>query len=808
MAVPERLLELLSQNNVTGIDFVYVFPNQTTLDVYFLRSPSTLVVPLVGSLPITTIHIYSPSGGERLPTVLVKSILWTVVDGRDVLRIETITPGDFSRYRLDIDDARIDRYYNDVSFSFKANCPSDLDCKPLAHECAPDAPVDFSVDYTARDFWSFRRALLDFASQRYPLWQDRLEADAGNMLAEVMSALGDEFAYNQDRVAREACLETAAERRSLRRHAALVDYHIYDGHGATTWLDFMVTGPGVIHAGTTVTDSSGRVQFETGRGFAESFAIPPAIPKPYAVDSARNILLPHQWDENDSCLAVGATELFLEGAHKADLPLDDTPPNQAPGRWVVLLTKPTNPAVRARVWMVRLITVEDTFDLVLPPQPNTITRLVWEQAQATPFELDMTVLEVHCNLIPATAGATKVKRFTIGPSTDESDRPSAIERQGPDGSVAHLFSLPDSDILSLVWLGPSLEDSAPEVRLTAVTFAGVWVVTPNGEWNWRRELLGTNSALPTSNDFRLDDGFWRRIVGYQRIGTEIVHQDYATGAGKTIRFGDGEFGAIPADGTIFQVTYRLANGLADNVAAGTLTRCNLPIVVSVSNPLAAFDGVDPETPEQIRKRAPESFRAVTFRAVRAEDYAEALERLDWVQRAGAAFRWTGSWLTAFATPDPRGSFTVTADERTEAYFQLDRFRQAGRPAYMLNPIYANLDLVIIVCVATSAYKGEVEERILQVLFGVKGVRPRKGFFDPDNFTFGMPLERSELEAEIQNVEGVKAVEAIHIRRRGWFDWRLFSEFTFQVAPNEVIRLENNTVLPERGSVRLDMRGGA
>ena len=79
--------------------------------------------------------------------------------------------------------------------------------------------LDFSIDYTARDFWSFRRALLDFASQRYPQWQDRLEADVGNMSAEVLSALGDEFAYYQDRIAREAYFETATERRSLRRPA-------------------------------------------------------------------------------------------------------------------------------------------------------------------------------------------------------------------------------------------------------------------------------------------------------------------------------------------------------------------------------------------------------------------------------------------------------------------------------------------------------------------------------------------------------------------------------------------------------------
>ena len=80
--------------------------------------------------------------------------------------------------------------------------------------------VDFPIDYLARDFWSYRKALLDFASLRYPDWTDRLEADSGIMMAELMSALGDEMAYYQDRVAREAYLETATQRRSIRKHAA------------------------------------------------------------------------------------------------------------------------------------------------------------------------------------------------------------------------------------------------------------------------------------------------------------------------------------------------------------------------------------------------------------------------------------------------------------------------------------------------------------------------------------------------------------------------------------------------------------
>ena len=71
--------------------------------------------------------------------------------------------------------------------------------------------------------------------------------------------------------------------------------------------------------------------------------------------------------------------------------------------------------------------------------------------------------------------------------------------------ITYLFSLPESDSSGLVYLGSGPDLAAPEIRLTAVVQIGLgWVVVPNGEWTWRRELLGTNSALPTSTVFRLE----------------------------------------------------------------------------------------------------------------------------------------------------------------------------------------------------------------------------------------------------------------------------------------------------------------
>jgi hypothetical protein len=824
----DRITALREKRTVTGIDFVSISQNQVQLDIHFYAfnlpaPPATpvLIKTLLSDLSASDIRIYNEDG--IVSEIEVLSVSWSA---DHVLSAVLKNPGDFTLYKININDRklpgdpyRIDPYYNDISFSFKANCPSDLDCLPPEHECPPEELIDFPVDYLARDFWSYRAALLDFASLRYPDWADRLEADAGVMMVELMSALGDEMAFYQDRVSREAYLETASQRRSIRRHARLVDYHMHDGLGATGWLDFTIAaGVVLLPAGTNVfsiSDDNTRIDFETGNDIEEIY-----LGKTYAVSATANEFNPHLWDEDDTCLPVGSVELYLTGHHKINLAFDDLSIGKDPGKWVLLKTNPTNPAQPQQAQLVRLIEVTDTTD---PVFNVNITRLVWEDEQALRNEFDLTILSVRGNMVPATAGKTETAYFIVEDTLSsltplqlsalgQVAKGETVNRLGHDDTNVHLFTLPGSQSQPLVCLGKEKQPyNSPEIILEELSFSGgLWkpkLVNPR--WDYANALVGVKSSKPTDPHFTLDDGAWQRVVGYQRTGSEFEHEDYAMNNGVTIRFGDGEFGKIPDKGTVFKVRYRLGGTRRSNVAADTLKNIAGTIagVTSVSNPLPSTGGLDAETPTELRQLASDAFRAITYRAVRPEDYAEAAERLPWVQKAGSVFRWTGSWLTAFVTPDPKGTVYLEAEKHIDLTNQLNRFRQAGREVNVMDPQYASIDLEIDICVAADAYAGQVTERVFIALMGKKGLRPQPGYFSPDRFTFGTFLERSTLEAAIQDVPGVKAIEKIYFRRRGWFSKRIFTELSYDPGKDTIIRIANDPLHPEQGTLKLYTHGG-
>ena len=817
MSTPDRLEKLGQQTKVTGINYVNVYEDQKTLDVHFFNpQPIDLDGSGGGSPAINSDDITITSIAGNAPSLPIAQLSWLAPG--NILQIKTSIPGSFVLYKLIIDTAWIDIYYNSVTVDFKVHCKKEIDCSPGEVDCPPDESIDFPVDYLARDFNSFRRALLEFAAQKYPEWSDRLIPDEGIMLLEIMSSLGDEMAYYQDRIAHEAYLESATQLRSLKHHLKLIDYTMHEGLAAHTWVTIFVdSGEASLPSGTAIHgkgDGGLTIVYEVGKALQEVFD-----GHNYLVKSQLNTLYPHIWDEDDNCLAIGSTHLYLQTDLTTDLILDDFTNPDVPGKWLIFKTNPSDPIQPIRIHLVRITKVEKFTDEILNKE---ITKITWEEEHAMPFQMDLLAdFKVFGNIVPARAGRTVNEFFQTGEDALEWDELKktgirnlnngnlplkSIERQGHDRTLVYLFTLPGSDQQFLSFAGKEINTTDPELILQEFIYLNDnWV--PDDRWKFTGSFLGETSSLPEDQHFTLEDGNWKRIIGFQNGPIEFVFNDYAGEQGKTIRFGDGEFGKTPSIGNVFKVTYRLSNGKYDNVAEGVLNIIDFQ-GLSVINMFEVTNGESPQTKDEARQLAPEEFKAITYRAVNEEDYVEVTERLSWVQNAGASFRWTGSWLSAFATPDPRNSFLLQNERKFELINYLDRFRQTGREVNVTEPEYANIDMEINVCIESFAFKDEMHDQIWKKLIFNNSGREEIPFFSPENFTFGTALDRTALEACIQSLEGVKAVEEIRFRRRGWFQWRAFSDYSYHPGERSIIRLANDSLFPEKGSLKLFLKGGA
>jgi len=849
MAGIDRKSALCEQTRITGIDFIQVVEPlvQTVLRVFFIVEPSALDVPLVDPAllqppagadlagpplaePNLVVAIVSPETGAA---VEITSLAWRLVHAPSGLRlaldISVAAPGDFSLHRLHIDHALVDPFFNNTLFSFKQGCPSVFDCRA---ECVPEPPdgVDFPIDYLARDFFSLRRALLDFAAERYPTWREPLEADQAVMLLEIMAAMGDDFAYAQDRIAREATLQTATQRRSRSGLARLVDYFPDPGNAAETEL--------------AVWASAGGTEPAVG---ARAWALPEGRdPIPFSVRTpvwhhADWNEIPLHWPDSDvACLEKGATEAFLltDAPTAGQLPPGATVTPEAfwVGRRAILRSRPGNPAEPARACAITITAVSHLLDELapVPGTPTAITRIAW--SEPTPFPLPFAETSALLNIVPVIAGEEVTERFRIGPDSAVAARfpalspeelsqvlalPRAIEREGPfdpDRGArgrALRYGLRASESRGLGWTGrrdptglASAGAQQPMLRLAEVLPPAFGPDPSAATWVFFRDLLAGDLD---SSAFTLEEGIWRAVVTHQTPFEDVVFQDYAGDDGWTLRFGAGDFGRPPADGGVFAVSYFTAPGSAANLAPDSITHLAPPpnappgplfgYAAAVTNPLAITSGGDEAAPETIRVDAPEAFRALPLRAVRPEDYGAIVERLPWVQRANAVTRWTGSWSSDFVAADPLGGVTLARDERDELEDIVDCIRQATRDVRVVEADYMDIDLEIEVCVLPTAYPREVELRIVEAL-------APPGFFSPDNFTFGQPLRRSALEAAVQNVPGVMGVEAIRMRVRRRRDWLAFTQPALTVEPRQIIRLQNDPLFPGRGSVRVSAHGGA
>jgi hypothetical protein len=276
----------------------------------------------------------------------------------------------------------------------------------------------------------------------------------------------------------------------------------------------------------------------------------------------------------------------------------------------------------------------------------------------------------------------------------------------------------------------------------------------------------------------------------------------------TLRFGDNTNGRTPETDTHFIATYRIGNGTTGNVGADTLTfHDGNSQIDKCRNPLPATGGTDPETNEQIRRRAPQAF-LTQERAVTMEDYAHVTEQTPKVDQAVANLRWTGSWYTVFIAAEPQGAGNLSSVLEKAIKKNVERYHLAGQDLEIDNPQYVPLQIELEVCVEPDYFQSEVLRALMQVLGSDISSTGQKGLFYPDNFTFGKTVYLSPIYAAARSVAGVKAVRASTFQPQGLNPTtKYIEEGEIPIGPLQIARLANDRSYPNHGQLSFVLEGG-
>ncbi|MEU9293868.1 putative baseplate assembly protein [Streptomyces sp. NPDC048266] len=282
-----------------------------------------------------------------------------------------------------------------------------------------------------------------------------------------------------------------------------------------------------------------------------------------------------------------------------------------------------------------------------------------------------------------------------------------------------------------------------------------------------------------------DEAGWQewsvvRDFASSRLGDRHVTLDATTGEiafGPCVRQPDGtlrQFGAVPPKGAAIRaVRYGTGGGRAGNVARSTITvlRSSIPYIARVENREAARGGVDGETVEEAKSRAPISLRAQE-RAVTARDYEELAHRAapeaarisclaaDAAEAGENAVR---VLVVPQAVPDRGGRLRfeqlVPGEEllsRVTGF--LDERRPLGTRLAVGPPFYQGVTVVATLHSFRAAEAERVRAEALDVLYAY--LDPLRGGAHGEGWPFGRPLRAGEVFAALQRVPGVELVDEV------------------------------------------------
>ncbi|WP_371603097.1 putative baseplate assembly protein [Streptomyces sp. NBC_01220] len=588
-----------------------------------------------------------------------------------------------------------------------------------------------------------------YVQQRSPEWTDHNVSDPGVTLIETFAYMVDQLLYRLNRV----------PDRNYSAFLDLLGVQLFPPTVARADVDFWLSAPQPdtvrLPAGTEVATARGETEEAVVFSTTEDLAIVPS-------SLIRLVTAPASGDQTDRTAPLGAGK---------DIPCFQSRPE--PGD-ALLFGLPT--AVPRCIVAVRLDSRVEGVG-VDPRQPP----LVWE----------------------AWDGARWVLCETGTDSTGGLNRPGEITVFVPAGHTASVTAG-----IRAGWLrcrvtapepGQPFYSESPTIReaevftvggTTGVEHAETVLDVPLGvsegvagqTYSVRRVPLLLDGEPPVVQVSSADG--WQVWTPVEHFGASSpddrhVQIDAVTGRfafPPEVREADGTmrgYGAVPPKGAQLRVArYRTGGGAAGNVARGAIRvlRSSVPYVAGVANREAARGGVDGESVENAKARAPHILR-VQERAVTAEDYeviareaARSLRRvrcLPAVAGEGGAVR---VLVVPDAVPDDGGRLRfeqlIPPDSVLAAVSgRLDERRLVGTRLIVEPPAYVGVT-VVAELVADAVDADRVRAEALDALF--RHIDPLRGGTDGTGWPFGRPVQYGEIFAVLQAVPGVRLVDEVRL----------------------------------------------
>ncbi|MER5745089.1 putative baseplate assembly protein [Streptomyces sp. NPDC002225] len=588
-----------------------------------------------------------------------------------------------------------------------------------------------------------------YVQQRSPEWTDHNVSDPGVTLIETFAYMVDQLLYRLNRV-------------PDKNYAAFLDLlgvTLFPPTVARAEVDFRLSAPQPetvrLPAGTEVATARGETEESVVFSTVDELAIVPS-------SLIRLVTAPASGDQTDRTAPLGAGK---------DIPCFQSRPE--PGD-ALLFGLPT--AVPRCIVAVRLDSRVEGVG-VDPRQPP----LVWEAWDGArwvvcetgtdstgglnrPGEVIVFVPAGHTASVTAGVRAGWLRCRVTAPEPGQpfySESPTIREAEvftvGGTMDVEHAETVLDVPLGTsegvagqrfTVSRAPLLMDGDPPV---------VEVSTAEG-WQVWTPVEHFGASAPNDRHVRID-----AVSGEFAFPPEVREPDGTMRA----------YGAVPEKGAQLRVPrYRTGGGSAGNVARGAISvlRSSVPYVAGVENREAARGGVDGETVENAKTRAPHILR-VQERAVTAGDYeavareaAPSLRRVRCLPAVAGEAGAVRVLVVPDAVPDRGGQLRfeqlIPSDAVLAAVTErLDERRLVGTRLVVEPPAYQGVTVVARL-VTTGDDPDRVRTDAVAALF--RHIDPLRGGADGTGWPFGRPVQYGEIFAVLQNVPGVALVEDVRM----------------------------------------------